>query len=189
LHGADAAYSPYELRNIEVFVRLGQRDRANEILSGIVGDLRPQPWNGWQEVVWRDATAPRFIGDMPHTWVGAGFVQSLRAMFAYEREDDTRTLVLAAGLPWDWVASGTGVGVKRLPTYYGVLSYTLRVQEPGRLRMHLTGDVSVPPTSIILQPPLPQPLKSVTVNGKPSTSFDAEHATVSEFPADVVLEY
>jgi hypothetical protein len=188
LKGVGEAYSPYELRNIEVLVRLGQRDRANELLGAILADLRPQPWNSWQEVVWRDAAAPRFIGDMPHTWIGAGYVQSLRAMFAYERED-SRTLVLAAGLPWSWVASETGVGVKRLPTYYGVLGYTLKLEEPGKLRMHLSGDVSVPPTTVVLAPPLPQPLKSVTVNGKAVTTFEGGRVTLSTFPADVVLEY
>jgi hypothetical protein len=190
LHGTGGgeAYSPYELRNVEAFVRLGQRDRANELLGELVADQRPPAWNEWQEVVWRDASVPRFIGDMPHTWVAAGFIHSLRAMFAYEREDD-RALVIAAGVPWEWVASDTGVGVKRLPTYYGVLNYTLRAEAPGTLHMRLTGDLGVPPATIILQPPLPGPLTHVTVNGKPILTFDAEHATITEFPADIVLEY
>jgi hypothetical protein len=179
-------YSPYELRNVEVFVRLGQRDRATDVLAAMVADQRPEEWNEWQEVVWRDPAVPRFIGDMPHTWVGAGYVHSLRAMFAYEREDD-RTLVLAAGLPWDWIASDRGAGVKRLPTHYGVLSYTIRAEEPNTVRVKLAGDLSGP--TIIVEPPLPQPLKAVTVNGKPSTAFDPTRATINQFPADVVLEY
>src|SRR6185295_12772427 len=104
------AYTPYELRNVEVFVRLGQRDRANAILDSLVADQRPPAWNEWQEIVWRDRNVPNFIGDMPHTWVAAGFVHSLRAMLAYEREDD-RSLVLAAGIPETWLASAEGVGV------------------------------------------------------------------------------
>lgn len=187
LRGKGDGYTPYELRNVEAFVRLGQRARANEILTSLVADVRPQAWNEWQEVVWRDAAAPRFIGDMPHTWVAAGFIHSLRAMFAYEPEEE-RSLVIAAGIPWEWVASESGVGVKRLPTYYGVLSYTLRADGPGVVRMRLSGDLTVP-SSLILQPPLPAPLKRVTVNGTPILTFDAEHATITEFPADVVFEY
>ena len=57
------------------------------------------------------------------------------------------------------------------------------------VRVRLTGDLAVPPTTIVLEPPLPQPLKAVTVNGKAVSSFDPAHATVSTFPADVVLEY
>jgi len=188
MHGAGDAYSPYELRNVEVLVRLGQRERANQLLHDIVADLRPLPWNSWQEVVWRDAAAPRFIGDMPHTWVAAGYVQSVRAMFAYERED-SRTLVLAAGVPWDWVASEGGVGVKRLPTHYGTLGYTLKLDEPGKVRMKVSGDVSVPPTTVVLAPPLPAPLKGVTVNGKEVTGFETGRVTLTTLPADVVLQY
>jgi hypothetical protein len=188
MHGVGDAYSPYELRNVEVLVRLGQRERANELLRDIVADLRPLPWNSWQEVVWRDAAAPRFIGDMPHTWVAAGYVQSVRAMFAYERED-SRTLVLAAGVPWDWVASETGVGVKRLPTHYGTLGYTLKLDEPGKVRMKVSGDVNVPPTTVVLAPPLPAPLKGVTVNGKEVTGFETGRVALTTLPADVVLQY
>ena len=184
----DEAYSPYDLRNVEVFVRLGQRERALDVFAAMVADQRPPEWNEWQEIVWRDPNLPRFIGDMPHTWVGAGYVHSLRSMFAYEREDD-RTLVLAAGLPWEWVASDTGAGVKRLPTHYGVISYTIRAEPPNTVRVRLAGDLAVPPTTIVVQPPLPQPIKSVTVNGKPVSSFDAEGVAVHAFPADVVIEY
>ena len=184
----DEAYSPYDLRNVEVFVRLGQRERALDVFAAMVADQRPPEWNEWQEIVWRDPNLPRFIGDMPHTWVGAGYVHSLRSMFAYEREDD-RTLVVAAGLPWEWVASDTGAGVKRLPTHYGVISYTIRAEPPNTVRVRLAGDLAVPPTTIVVQPPLPQPIKSVTVNGKPVSSFDAEGVAVHAFPADVVIEY
>ena len=190
LHG-DApsdAYSPYEMRNVEVFVRLGQRERAVDVMAAMLADQRPADWNEWQEVVWRDPTLPRFIGDMPHTWVGAGYIHSLRSMFAYEREED-RSLVLAAGLPWEWVASASGTGVKRLPTHYGVLTYTIHAEAPNTVRVRLAGDLGVPPATIILQPPLPAPLKAVTVNGKPTTSFDAARVTITQYPADVVLEY
>jgi hypothetical protein len=182
------AYTPYELRNVGVLARLGQRARAAELLELFLADQRPAAWNEWQEIVWRDSAAPRFIGDMPHTWVASSYIQSVRIMLAYERESD-RALVVAAGVPEAWVASEPGVVVKRLPTYYGVLSYSLRNEEVNRLRLKLSGDLSVPPGNIVLQPPLPQPLKAVTVNGKPIETFTADSATVSEFPADVVLEY
>jgi hypothetical protein len=182
------AYTPYELRNVEVLVRMRQRARAYEILEWMMADQRPPAWNEWQEIVWRNPAAPNFIGDMPHTWVGSGFIHSLRSMLAYEREED-RALVLAAGVPAAWLASEAGVGVKRLPTHYGVLSYTLRSEGADAIRVRLSGDVSVPPGGIVIEPPLPRPLKVVTVNGKTVQSFDADAATVTEFPADVVLEY
>jgi F5/8 type C domain-containing protein len=182
------AYTPYELRNVAALVRMGQRARANEVLGWLLRDQRPAGWNAWQEVVWRDPATPKFIGDMPHTWVGSSFIESARSLFAYEREAD-RALVLGAGLPEAWVLNDTGVSVKRLPTYYGVLSYSMRSDGPNQLRVKLSGDLSVPPGSIIVAPPLPQPLKAATVNGKASANITAESVTVTEFPADVVLEY
>jgi hypothetical protein len=85
-------------RNVGAFVRLGQKERALALLDYFVGDQRPAGWNQWAEIVWRDPAAPRFIGDMPHTWVGAGFNRSVRSMLAYERESD-RALVLAPAFP------------------------------------------------------------------------------------------
>ena len=55
-------------------------------------------WNHWAEVVWRDPRTPRFIGDMPHTWVGSDFIRAARSLFVYEREAD-QALVIGAGIP------------------------------------------------------------------------------------------
>lgn len=186
--GGDDAYTPYELRNVDAFVRLGQRARALELLELLLTGQRPGAWNHWAELVWRDASAPKFIGDMPHTWVGASFIRSVRSMLAYERESD-RALIIAAGLPSAWVMSETGVTVKRLPTHYGTLSYSLRGEGANRLRLKLSGDLAMPPGGIVVQPPCPQPLKSVTVNGQPVQGLTAASALIPVVPADVVLEY
>jgi hypothetical protein len=190
LHGQSTseAYSPYELRNVEAMVRLGQRDRAHQILAALVRDQRPSAWNQWAEIVWRDPGAPRFIGDMPHTWVGSSFVRAIRTMLAYEREED-HALVLAAGVPAAWLETPSGVGVKRLPTYYGVLSYTLVSAGENALAMKLGGDLNVPPGGIVLQPPLPRALTAVAVNGTPVTGFGPDGVTIREFPAEVRFEY
>jgi len=186
----DAAHSAYELRNVEVFVRLGQRERAYEILQALLGDLRPAAWNAWQEVTWHDPTTPRFIGDMPHTWIGASYVHSLRSMFGYEREEDS-ALVIAAGIPGEWLAQGDadGIGVTRLPTHYGVLSYRLTRDTPTALRLRLSGDLNMPSGGIVIAPPLPGPLTAVTVNGKPAEPLTPMTVRITEFPAEVVLEH
>jgi hypothetical protein len=81
------------------------------------------------------------------------------------------------------------MSVKRLPTYYGVLNYTLAPGEPGTLRMKLSGDIALPRGRIVLRPPLPQPLRAVSVNGKPIEDFSADEVTIGEFPAEVVFRY
>src|SRR5207249_4369737 len=182
------AYTPYEIRNVGTFLRLGQRERALALLDWFLADRRPVGWNEWAEIAWRDPTAPRFIGDMPHTWVGAGYIRSVRSLFAYERESDG-TLVLAAGVPAAWVREEPGVVVKRLPTHYGVLNYTLRAEGPDAVRFRLSGDLAVPPGKIVVSSPLGRPLRSVKVNGKPVDTFTADGAVITECPADVVLGY
>ncbi|WP_176225064.1 hypothetical protein [Methylomagnum ishizawai] len=43
--------------------------------------------------------------------------------------------MLAAGIPKDWLESESGVGVRRLPTGFGVLDYTLKRGGDGTLRL------------------------------------------------------
>lgn len=181
-------YTAYEFRNVEALVRLGERERAWQLLSYLMADRRPLAWRQWQEVTWRDPAAPRFIGDMPHTWIGAIFVSAVRSLFAYE--DAFRdALVLAAGIPAEWLAEPGGVGVRRLPTHYGVLNYRLVSEAPNRLRLRMSGDVAVPPGGIVVRPPLPAPLKSVTIDGESIAPGGATHAVAHKFPAEIVMEW
>ncbi len=181
-------YSPYELRNVGAFVRLGEKQRALELLDSLLADQRPRAWNEWPEILWRDREAPRFIGDMPHTWVGATFVRGVRMMLAYERESD-QALVLAAGVPAAWATAEQGVSVKRLPTYHGVLDLSLRAEGADALRVRVSGDLAVPPGGLVVTSPLDRPLRKVTVNGRPLAAHTATSATVREFPADILLGY
>jgi len=166
-------------------MRLGRRDQALAALEFFLNDRRPADWNHWAEVVWRDPRAPRFIGDMPHAWVGSEYLRALRSLFVYERESD-RALVIAAGLPRAWLTQG--VSVHALPTYYGLLSYRLGIERPGALRLSLSGPLQIPPGGIILEPPLAAPLSHVTVNGADCRSFSAGGARITSVPAEVVLE-
>ena len=90
-------YTPYENRLIGSFIQLDQPERAHELIEFFLNDQRPQGWNHWAEVVWKDYRTPKFIGDMPHTWVGSDFINAIRSMFVYENEAD-ESLVLASAL-------------------------------------------------------------------------------------------
>jgi hypothetical protein len=125
-------YTPYEWRNVAAMLRLGWRDRALEAVKFFMADRRPAAWNGWAEVVGRDAREVRFIGDMPHGWVASDFIRSALDLFAYERQEEA-AMVLAAGIPPEWLDDG-GIAITDLRTPYGKLSYSL--QREGR-RVHL----------------------------------------------------
>ena len=99
-------YTPYETRIIGALVRRGDRDRAQALMTRFLADRRPAAWNGWAEVVGTDARKPRFIGDMPHSWVASDFIRSVLDAVAYEREDGV--LVVGAGVPRSWLPVRVG---------------------------------------------------------------------------------
>lgn len=116
------AYTPYELRVAGTFIRLGWRERAQELFRYFMADRRPAAWNQWAEVVGRDARQPRFIGDMPHAWISSDYIRSVLDLFAHVRASD-QALVLAAGVPASWLEGG-GVAVRDLRTGSGRLSFS-----------------------------------------------------------------
>jgi hypothetical protein len=175
-------YTPYEIRIIGALVRLGRREAALELLRFFLSDRRPTPWNQWPEIAWRDRKAPAHVGDLPHTWISAEYVLAVRSLFAYERETDN-TLILAAGLAPEWL-EGQGVEVRRMRTLYGELSYTLRRADAHTLRCEIRGDIKA---RIVLRPPLGAPLRSVTVDGAPAASIEADSVIIPGSPAQVTL--
>ena len=132
--GFKGNYSPYELRNINAFVSLRRFDDAFRLLAQMLDARRPRGWRGWAEVVWGDARAPDYIGDMPHTWIAAEFATAIRRMLARE---NGRTLELFRAVPDAWWDNG-GVRLNELPTGFGALSLRAR-----RERSTATVDLTV----------------------------------------------
>lgn len=164
------AYTPYELRVVGAFVRLGHRERALTALDFFFADVRPRAWNGWAEVVDRDLRAPRFIGDMPHAWISSDYIRSALDLFAYERDSD-HALVLAAGIPTAWIESDMGVGVQGLRTAYGPLSYRLK-RERGAWVLSLEPGAA-PPGGFVLQWPEGEtPPADVRIDGRTAQWVD-----------------
>lgn len=156
------AYTPYELRLVGSFVRLGWRQRAEAALASYFRDRRPAPWNQWAEVVGRELREPRFIGDMPHAWVHSDYARSALDLFAYLRFED-RALVLAAGIPPAWF-DGTGFAVENLATPYGALSY--EVTSTAREITIRIGPGSVPPGGLVIPWPFASPPGEARVSGR-----------------------
>jgi hypothetical protein len=136
------AYTPYEWRNVGALVRLGKPAEAAELFSILFEGRRPAAWNQWPEVVHRDSLAPKFLGDLPHTWVGSDFVRSALDMIAYVRGSDS-TLIIGAGIPQAWVADSPGLTVRNLPVGRGRLN--IRMTED---RVLLDGNFEPPPGGI-----------------------------------------
>jgi hypothetical protein len=177
-------YTPYEIRIVGTFVRLGWRERAQTLLEYFLGDRRPRAWNQWPEVVGRDPRRTRFVGDMPHAWVASDFIRSTLDLFAYERSQD-RAVVLAGGVLPGWL-DGAGIGIENLRTAYGRVSYTLR-REARRLVLHVAPGSGVPPGGFVLVWPDAEPPKSASINGKPAI-FSGNELRVGTAPAIVLID-
>lgn len=158
-------YTPYELRNVRTFLRLGRLDRAHELLAFFLSDRRPAAWNQWAEVVRRDPRSEGFLGDMPHTWVGSDFLHSVLDFLAYIRESD-EALVLGAGILPEWV-EGEGIAVRGLRTEYGPVSYTAKKEGDG-VRFRIEGGLTVPSGGIVIR-------------------WQGKETAMRELPAEVVV--
>jgi hypothetical protein len=172
-------YTPYELRTVGTFIRLGQPQRAHELLSFFLAGQRPAEWREWAEVVWRDPKTPKFIGDMPHGWVASDFLRSALDMFAYDRFDGA--VVIGAGVLPQWVTQSPGVLVRNLATHQGVVSFSMK-GSTKLVRVHVAGPIQ----DAIVHSPMPK-VKSVSLNGR--TLPATEDVRVRSFPADVVFSY
>jgi hypothetical protein len=180
------SHTPYEVRNVGALLRLGRKQEALALLARLLADRRPPAWRQWPEIAWRDPRAPRFLGDLPHGWVASTFARAVRRLLAYEREDGA--LVLAAGVPEDWVREPPGVRVQGLPTGYGALSYTLRAEGP-RVQLALGAGLRLPPGGLVVESPLASPLVSVEVDGRSHAGHDARAVQLRELPCELVLHH
>lgn len=180
-------YTPYENRIIGTFVYLDQKQRAHEVMQFFMRDRRPPTWNQWGEIVHRDPSTPKFIGDLPHTWCGSDFLRSVRAMFVYERERDS-ALVVGAGIADEWVKDSIGVNVEQLPTYYGPLTYTMRMKGTSVV-VTIGAGITLPPGKIILKSPLSRPIVSASIRKKNVKVRSANEVVIGHLPATVVLTY
>jgi hypothetical protein len=181
-------YTPYENRLIGSFIILDQPERAHELIEFFLNDQRPQGWNHWAEVVWKDYRHPGYIGDMPHTWCGSDFINAIRSMFVYENEYD-QSLVLASALYQDWIDAPEGMSVENLPTYYGEISYAIK-KEGNTYLFSISGDVTLPENGIKIKNfnGSKLPIK-VTVNGVELKDFNDKEIMIKEFPAEAVIYY
>ncbi|MGA1977851.1 MAG: hypothetical protein ABSG89_08365 [Bacteroidales bacterium] len=181
-------YTPYENRLIGSFIMLDQPEKAHELISYFLHDQRPQGWNQWAEVVWKDYRAPGYIGDMPHTWVGSDFINAIRSMFVYENGYD-HSLVLASALFQDWIDAPEGMSVENLPTYYGEISYSIK-KENDKYLFSVYGKANLPAGGIKIKNfnGSKMPVK-VTVNGAETKDFNEKEIIIKEFPAEIAICY
>jgi hypothetical protein len=106
----------------------------------------------------------------------SAFIVWLRHLLILEQGDG---LHLLAGVPQAWLAPGKEIIVERAASWYGPIDMKVASQDtPRQIRVEIAGP-SRSPGTIRLHARVGQPLKSVTVNDKPTKDFDAEKGIVT----------
>ena len=177
------AFTPYEMRTLGSYVRLGRRELLPKMLKFFLEHRKPAGWRQWPEVVWHEERAPKFLGDLPHTWVGSDFARSVLDMLAYVREADS-ALVVGAGVPEEWVAESPGVRVRGLRTPMGRLDLGMPRTRDG-VRVTLGEGLRVPPGGIAVNAPVRGPARPPLVDGKPALLNSGGEVVVRRLPATV----
>ena len=180
-------YTPYEHRVVGSMVLLNHRDRALEMLDFFFKDQRPAGWRQWAEVVRRDPREPGFIGDMPHSWVGSDFINSVMLMLAYTRQSDGGgALIIGAGLPRAWIESAEGVEVRALRTEFGPLTFSASGAD-GAIHIHVHALDRTPPGGIWFSLPDPSAFATVESDGATSASPADGMLRILKLPADITV--
>ena len=166
--GALYTYSPYEFRNVLTLVRLDRPGDAEQLLGRLLAGRRPVHWQVLAEVVRSLPRHPFYLGDMPHTWVGAEYARALFGMLMHEQDE---RLDLLPGVPPSWVA-GEGLRISNLPTAFGTLSMSAR-QEGPVMRLVLEPGLRNDAPLQVDWPARRRPL-AVTVDGRSRADYSAD---------------
>lgn len=179
-------YTPYEVRVLAAMVLLGEPERAHHMMNWFMRDIRPLGWKHWAEVGYLDPEPGRWIGDMPHTWVGSDYIKSLRLMLIHERESDGK-LVFGLGIKPSWMTGEHGLIARDMPTMYGPVNLTGRLKS-NEATFQISGKLRkiVP---LVLRLPWRNGVRSVRINGAP-VSPNSQEISIPRLPVrvDVTLE-
>lgn len=176
-------FTPYELRLVSAFLRLGWREEAWQLLQWFLGHRQPPSWHQWPEIVWRDPLTAQFLGDLPHTWVGSDFLRAFLDLFAFERDADG-ALVLAAGVPPGWLESGEPIGVRGLRTRWGPLTYTV-LGAGGGVQVRIEPLAALPPGGVAVALPGVPPGWPGLANGRPVQATAQGEFVIHELPNEL----
>ena len=91
----------------------------------------------------------------------AAFVIGFRMFFVHERED---TLVLAQCFPEYWFRYGDALQIRNAPTYFGLVSYSVKTVE--RESILILDTPAMPPGGFVLKPLVPSYSPTLEIDGR-----------------------
>jgi len=177
------AYTPYEMRNVLSYVHLNRPQDADELLKSLMNHRRPKAWQEFAEVVHSRLRHPGYLGDMPHTWIGAEYVRTIFGMLMHEADDH---IVLLPGTPPEWL-HGDGLAVTELRTSHGRL--TMSAQQNGaELRLKLGPGLAAHTPVVVKWPSRTRPSRLI-VDGKPRTDQTFDSVTLDRPFKELVAQW
>ncbi len=91
----------------------------------------------------------KYVGDMPHNWASAEFIRLVRHLLILERGDE---LHLFHALPSEWAKPDSRTQLLHIPTSFGPVSLTLKIDKSGNY------------ATIKIDPPRREPPKKIVVH-------------------------
>jgi len=184
--GGFAKVQPYYCRNAEIYaLRDDVKPFLRTYFNALASLVSTENLSFWEHF--------RNGGAWNKTHETGYFLQQSRWMLVQERGDE---LWLAPFVPSAWLADGKRIEVRRAPTLFGPVAYTVRSRvAKGRIEVAIEPPARRAPKAIVvrLRHPDGRPIKAVTVDGAPHRDFDPAGSTVRVSPAagrrEIVVHY
>lgn len=175
----------YEIRYITACLIKEDKKKALDMLNFFKTTVRPGKWKVWGEGVSSDYRAPVYLGDMPHTWTSAIYINTLRTAFVYENE---KKLVLGLGIDENWLSDNNVVSVKDMPTYFGDISYSMKMGSKS-LMINVQGNAKPEKEFVLKSPFLKKKIKGVKINGERWKNFLDKEVVFKKLPSEIEVYY
>jgi hypothetical protein len=151
--------------------------------------------NGWGEVMsWDNGIS---TGGQPYMWANGIFLVLLRNMLLHEAGEwldaapaGPKELWICAATPRKWIHEKAGIVVEHAPTYFGPVSFSLRVEDRGDAvgSIMFEGREKLPDRLVVHVRSLSgRPLRRVTVNGRDHAYFMQEQVIIVNPPRRIEI--
>lgn len=152
-----------------------KRNHARKVILGLYSMLAyGMTRDTYSGVECTNAVTGNNYWTLPHLYSNTQQLKLLRMMLLREDGD---SLFIGDAVPRAWLEDGKVVGVKKAPTRFGEVSFTVASHvDSGRIEVHIIPPQRQAPDRIRirLRHPTQAPIRSVTVDGRPHRWFTAE---------------
>lgn len=147
------------------YLMLGESEHAAEILRWTINHDPSKGFYAWCEGMnTKDLT--NAMGDMPHGWFCASYISLLRNMLVRESGN---TLMIASGVPTEWLSAGKSIKISDFPTKFGQVCYQI-MSEENVIKINFHADSNKHNTICNIKLPTDITVEKIDINGKYATS-------------------